>query len=680
MSIVLIDFEVALLGPKLSSSSYSDSLLDNLNEQEFLLKRLNETFIELKANGVIYKSDVNSECKIESLNERWKNLTSSLAKRVHTLRGIITSSPVTLHVNSFDMTGSVSMPWKRIIAINEYPFYTNTQNACTSWDHPHMSVIIDSLCRYDDIKYCAYRTSMKLRALQQWLLLNLCDIQKVSTAFLTEFICTPEFDKTTTHDSNISVSKLLTILRRLFEVAAIANSTPINIPRATDICLNWLILLYDPERKGVLKAYSCQAALVIMCNATIEDKYSYLFDMTVEAKLEMSTGDFQKFIATALAIPNWLNEVDAFGGCEALPSLKSFQSYFSKSCTINKDEFMAWLRMEPQSIVWIPVLHRLVASEGIRHEAKCNVCKEYPIIGFRYRSLKRFNFDVCQKCFFLGTKIPSIDDPLQEYYVETTSSDDIRDFFKIFTNKLKKSVHIRNKLGYLPLPPSTKTSIRVNGTSQITKDLINKSQIESTQVESLKSVGEHLALASYCRILDNNKNNNDFSSDNAYDLSESIKNDARLSVDSMQMDNRMLRDEYIRLTEQHYSQCLAKMLNSKQFNNKYRNGDGNLDLKDEQHNSPLFVLYKNKLEKRLSILEKHNNELEEQLHQVKSIINKRPQNNRNSTNALPARSNSVLLNKDYNAINDLFRCASGVNTAIGDLISVMSEQKSSQTF
>ena len=65
-------------------------------------------------------------------------------------------------------------------------------------------------------------------------------------------------------------------------------------------------------------------------------------------------------------------------------------------------------------------MHRLAASEAAKHEARCTICKIYPILGFRYRSLKHFNCDICQNCFFSGkqTKYFRMDDPLQEYYTE----------------------------------------------------------------------------------------------------------------------------------------------------------------------------------------------------------------------------------------------------------------------
>ena len=45
--------------------------------------------------------------------------------------------------------------------------------------------------------------------------------------------------------------------------------------------------------------------------------------------------------------------------------------------------FLEWLAMEPQSMVWLPVLHRLAAAETAKHQAKCNICKDFPIVGFR---------------------------------------------------------------------------------------------------------------------------------------------------------------------------------------------------------------------------------------------------------------------------------------------------------
>jgi dystrophin len=94
------------------------------------------------------------------------------------------------------------------------------------------------------------------------------------------------------------------------------------------------------------------------------------------------------------------------------------------------------MKLEPQSLVWLPVMHRLAASETAKHEARCNICKIYPILGFRYRSLRHFNCDICQTCFFSGkqTKLFKMDHPLQEYYSEVNIHQDLVDVTRTSTH------------------------------------------------------------------------------------------------------------------------------------------------------------------------------------------------------------------------------------------------------
>ena len=136
---------------------------------------------------------------------------------------------------------------------------------------------------------------------------------------------------------------------------------------------------------------------------------------------------------------------------------------------IQVQHLLDWLRLEPQSMVWLPVMHRLAAAESSKHQSKCNICKQCPIVGFRYvsmshcrlqvhisapssasdaghvpkfhmkachvpkyiflsglinlmfcfryRCLRCFNFDMCQNCFFSGRKAKGhkLTHPMQEY-------------------------------------------------------------------------------------------------------------------------------------------------------------------------------------------------------------------------------------------------------------------------
>lgn len=49
-------------------------------------------------------------------------------------------------------------------------------------------------------------------------------------------------------------------------------------------------------------------------------------------------------------------------GCAAIDS--------NQELTIELHHFLAWLQHEPQSLVWLPVLHRLAAAESAKHQVR----------------------------------------------------------------------------------------------------------------------------------------------------------------------------------------------------------------------------------------------------------------------------------------------------------------------
>ena len=72
---------------------------------------------------------------------------------------------------------------------------------------------------------------------------------------------------------------------------------------------------------------------------------------------------------------------------------------------VSQEEFLQWAGEEPQSLVWLPVLHRLASAETATHDVKCKICRVYPIVGFRYHCRKCFNLDICHACFFVGKTV-----------------------------------------------------------------------------------------------------------------------------------------------------------------------------------------------------------------------------------------------------------------------------------
>jgi EF hand/WW domain len=66
-----------------------------------------------------------------------------------------------------DLAISVQPPWERATTPTNVPYYINHERENTHWDHPEMIELMKSLSELNDVRFSAYRTAMKLRAVQK---------------------------------------------------------------------------------------------------------------------------------------------------------------------------------------------------------------------------------------------------------------------------------------------------------------------------------------------------------------------------------------------------------------------------------------------------------------------------------------------------------------------------------
>ena len=103
--------------------------------------------------------------------------------------------------------------------------------------------------------------------------------------------------------------------------------------------------------------------------------------------------------------------------------------------------WLSWIRHNPKVLSWLPLLHRLAQTERKRHSVKCFICQLNPIVGFRYRCLECFKVDLCQDCFWSGRSLDhhKSNHSVQEYCLEASKTENVKDFFKTLGNKMKRS-------------------------------------------------------------------------------------------------------------------------------------------------------------------------------------------------------------------------------------------------
>ncbi|BFZ09985.1 hypothetical protein BsWGS_13023 [Bradybaena similaris] len=383
--------------------------------------------------------------RLEDFTQRWNSLHKMLQDRLQHLQDALNAyGPNSQHF----LTVSVDSPWERAVAGNKVPYYINHATETTQWDHPQLTALMDALMELNKIRFAAYRTGMKLRMLQKKLCLDMVSLQMVVDAFDSHGL-------RGRNDKLIDVGEIIECLSTIFEAAAKVHPQIVNVPLSVDLTLNWILDVYDSVRSGKVRALSFKVGLVLLCQAQLEDKYRYVFRLIADTNAFADQRKLGLLLYDCLQIPRQLGEIASFGGSNIEPSVRSCFEKANGRPEIEASHFLEWLKLEPQSLVWLPVLHRLAAAETAKHQAKCNVCKDFPIVGFRYRCLKCFNFDVCQSCFFSGriAKSHKLTHPMQEYCTTTTSGEDMRDFSKVFKNKFKSKRHFKKhpRRGYLPV-------------------------------------------------------------------------------------------------------------------------------------------------------------------------------------------------------------------------------------
>uniref|UniRef100_F7BRQ9 Dystrophin n=1 Tax=Xenopus tropicalis TaxID=8364 RepID=F7BRQ9_XENTR len=357
----------------------------------------------------------------------------------------------------------------------------------------------------------------------------------------------------------------------------------------------------------------------------------------------------------AIQIPRQLGEVASFGGSNIEPSVRSCFQYANNKPEIEAALFLDWMRLEPQSMVWLPVLHRVAAAETAKHQAKCNICKECPIIGFRYRSLKHFNYDICQSCFFSGrvAKGHKMHYPMVEYCTPTTSGEDVRDFAKVLKNKFRTKRYFAKhpRMGYLPVQtvlegdnmetpvtlinfwpvdsaPASSPQLSHDDThSRIEHYASRLAEMENTNGSYLNDSispnesidDEHLLIQHYCQSL--NQESPLSQPRSPAQILISLESEERGELErilaDLEEENKNLQSEYDRLKEQHDHKGLSPLPSPPEMMPSSPQSQRDAELIAE---AKLLRQHKGRLEARMQILEDHNKQLESQLHRLRQLL------------------------------------------------------------
>ncbi|XP_078067790.1 dystrophin-related protein 2 [Mustelus asterias] len=567
--------------------------------------------------------------RLEELTSRWQALQTSIEERLKQLQDAHRDfGPGSQHF----LSTSVQVPWERAISPNKVPYYINHQGQTTCWDHPKMIELYQSLAALNNIKFSAYRTAMKLRRVQKALRLDLLSMASASNIF-TQY-------KLQQSDQTIDVLEIIQCLTAMYDHLEQERGIIVNVPLSVDMCLNWLLNVYDTGRNGKIRVLSFKTGIITLCNSEVEEKYKYLYKQVSDSTSLCDQRHLSLLLHEAIQIPRQLGEVASFGGSNVESSVRSCFRFVNDKPIIEATHFLEWMRLEPQSMVWLPVLHRLITAEAAKHQAKCHICKQCPIKGFRYRSLKQFNVDICQTCFLTGraSKGHKLHYPIMEYCAPTTSGENVRDFAKTLKNKFRTKQYFSKhpQRGYLPVQSVMEgDSIDTPASSPMLPHADTHSRIEhyASRLAEMESKNcsffsgslspdesvddEQLVVQYFSPETDQDSLQNPSHNPNQLlsVLDTEEKTELEAIIGHLEHENRILQEEYRRLKWQHEEAAISSSVKEGSPNSPLSPRDTELLAE-----ARLLRQHKTRLETRMQILEDHNKQLESQLKRLRELL------------------------------------------------------------
>ncbi|CAB1337175.1 unnamed protein product [Coregonus sp. 'balchen'] len=367
----------------------------------------------------------------------------------------------------------------------------------------------------------------------------------------------------------------------------------VNIPLCVDMCLNWLLNVYDSGRNGKMRVLSFKTGLVSLCNADVQEKYKYLFRQVSGPGGLTDQRHLSMLLYEAIQIPRQLGEAPG-------------------KLAIEVSHFLEWMSLEPQSVVWLAVLQRVAVSESAKHQAKCYICKQCPIKGFRYRSLKQFN---------------------------TTSGEKMRDFAKTLKNKFRSKQYFSKhpQRGYLPVQsvleaessetpcsspklPHADTHSRIEHFASRLAEMENQNCsffTDSLSPDESLDEDQYLLRHSSPGALDQDSPSGQQMLLAHLDCQD--KDELQRTLARLENENRVLQGEWRRLKWRHEEAAAAPQLTE---GGEEGLGSPTGGQQDEELLAEARALrqHKTRLETRMQILEDHNKQLESQLQRLRELL------------------------------------------------------------
>ncbi|XP_030885223.1 dystrophin-like, partial [Leptonychotes weddellii] len=133
------------------------------------------------------------------------------------------------------------------------------------------------------------------------------------------------------NDQPMDILQVINCLTTIYDRLEQEHNNLVNVPLCVDMCLNWLLNVYDTGRTGRIRVLSFKTGIISLCKAHLEDKYRYLFKQVASSTGFCDQRRLGLLLHDSIQIPRQLGEVASFGGSNIEPSVRSCFQFVSYS-------------------------------------------------------------------------------------------------------------------------------------------------------------------------------------------------------------------------------------------------------------------------------------------------------------------------------------------------------------
>uniref|UniRef100_A0A8C5Z6W9 Dystrophin n=1 Tax=Marmota marmota marmota TaxID=9994 RepID=A0A8C5Z6W9_MARMA len=488
---------------------------------------------------------------LEDLNTRWKLLQVAVEDRVRQLHEAHRDfGPASQHF----LSTSVQGPWERAISPNKVPYYINHETQTTCWDHPKMTELYQSLADLNNVRFSAYRTAMKLRRLQKALCLDLLSLSAACDAL--------DQHNLKQNDQPMDILQIINCLTTIYDRLEQEHNNLVNVPLCVDMCLNWLLNVYDTGRTGRIRVLSFKTGIISLCKAHLEDKYRYLFKQVASSTGFCDQRRLGLLLHDSIQIPRQLGEVASFGGSNIEPSVRSCFQFTTSGEDVrdfakvlkNKFRTKRYFAKHPR-MGYLPVQTVL---EGDNMETPVTLINFWPVDSAPASSPQLSHDDTHSRIEHYASRLAEMENSNGSYLNDSISPNESID-------------------------------------------------------------DEHLLIQHYCQSL--NQDSPLSQPRSPAQILISLESEERGELErilaDLEEENRNLQAEYDRLKQQHEHKGLSPLPSPPEMMPTSPQSPRDAELIAE---AKLLRQHKGRLEARMQILEDHNKQLESQLHRLRQLL------------------------------------------------------------